>query len=83
MFHFQGWEWRRIWRRESGIRKQELVEELFNPGRGDENIATGVNPWSLNKKDGTPGGVMEAVGARPASVILPGPLPGTEQMNRE
>ena len=83
MFHFQGWERRRIWRRESGIRKQELVEERFNPGRGDENIATGVNPWSLNRKDGTPAGVMEAVGARPASGILPGPLPGTEQLNRE
>ncbi len=83
MFHFQGWERRRICRRESGIRKQELVEELFNPGRGDENIATGVNPWSLNKKDGTPAGVMEAVGARPASGIPPGPLPGTEQLNRE
>jgi hypothetical protein len=40
-----------------------LVEELFNPGRGDENMATGVDPWSLNKKDGTPAGA-EKKGAR-------------------
>jgi hypothetical protein len=39
------------------------VELLFNPGRGDENIATGVNPWLLDKKDGTPVGVIEAVDA--------------------
>ena len=44
-----------------GDRRRELVEVLFNPGRGDQSVATGVNPWLKDESHRTPGEVTEAV----------------------
>jgi len=42
-------------------REEEVGGGFFNPGRGDQIVATGANPWLLRQSHRTPGGVTEAV----------------------